>query len=260
MKCHPKSFLPAVFALGLALPALGQEVPAGSPGFSNPAPNAGAASETSVPAPAYGTSDFVGLNTGMMAFSPLADGQWTHFYEGWSYRSGGSNTGTCSAVHLPTGALLQYITTWTNDTDAASNITYYLTDTNNSTNTYTRPFSWTSTGTPGIERVARALNPAITINNQAHTYTLCIFHGTTGSTLQSAGVSFWYHLQVSPAPTTATFTDVPVGSTYHRFVEALYASGITAGCGGGNFCPNTPVTRGQMAVFLSAALGLHWPY
>lgn len=65
--------------------------------------------------------------------------------------------------------------------------------------------------------------------------------------------------QVTPAPGTARFTDVPVGHPMHRFVEALAASGITGGCGGGLYCPDAPVSRGQMAVFLSAALGLHWP-
>ena len=53
--------------------------------------------------------------------------------------------------------------------------------------------------------------------------------------------------------------DVPVGSPLHQFVEALFAAGITGGCGGGNYCPNAPITRGQMAVFLAVALGLHWP-
>jgi hypothetical protein len=65
--------------------------------------------------------------------------------------------------------------------------------------------------------------------------------------------------QVSPAPATATFGDVPTGHPFFRFVEALAASGITGGCGGGNFCPDQPLTRGQMAVFLAAALGLSWP-
>jgi hypothetical protein len=68
-----------------------------------------------------------------------------------------------------------------------------------------------------------------------------------------------YKLQVSPAPASATFGDVPTDHPFFRFVEALAASGITAGCGGGNFCPNDPITRGQMAVFLAAALGLHFP-
>jgi S-layer homology domain len=68
-----------------------------------------------------------------------------------------------------------------------------------------------------------------------------------------------HHLQVSPAPGAATFGDVPTGHPFFQFVEALAASGITAGCGNGNFCPDAPLTRGQMAVFLSKALGLHWP-
>lgn len=73
-------------------------------------------------------------------------------------------------------------------------------------------------------------------------------------------VDLWYKNQISPAPATATFSDVPVGAFGFQHVEALSASGITAGCGGGNFCPDAPLTRVQMAVFLSKALGLHWPY
>jgi hypothetical protein len=66
--------------------------------------------------------------------------------------------------------------------------------------------------------------------------------------------------QVSPAPATATFpNDVPTTHPYFRFVEALAAAGITAGCLPATYCVNDPITRGEMAVFLSAALGLHWP-
>jgi hypothetical protein len=31
--------------------------------------------------------------------------------------------------------------------------------------------------------------------------------------------------------------------------------GVRGGCGSGIFCPDTPVTRGQMAVFIESALG-----
>ena len=74
-----------------------------------------------------------------------------------------------------------------------------------------------------------------------------------------AGVNLFYRLQVSPAPPTSDFGDVPTSSPQFQFIEALYASGVTAGCGSGNFCPNAPLTRGQMAVFLAKALGLQWP-
>lgn len=39
-------------------------------------------------------------------------------------------------------------------------------------------------------------------------------------------------------------------------IEALYAAGITAGCGPAVFCPNRPVTRAETAVFLTRALRL----
>ena len=65
--------------------------------------------------------------------------------------------------------------------------------------------------------------------------------------------------QVSPAPATATFGDVPTGHSLFQYVEALAKSGITGGCGSGNFCPGAPLTRGQMSVFLAKGLGLSWP-
>lgn len=74
-----------------------------------------------------------------------------------------------------------------------------------------------------------------------------------------AGAVVGYKLQVSPAPGTATFGDVPTSHPFFQFIEALAKSGITAGCGGGNYCPNNPVTRGQMAVFLAKGLGLQFP-
>lgn len=70
----------------------------------------------------------------------------------------------------------------------------------------------------------------------------------------------YYHRVVSPAPATSDFGDVSTSDPQFQYIEALFAAGITGGCGGGNYCPTNPVTRGQMAVFLSKALGLHWPF
>lgn len=53
----------------------------------------------------------------------------------------------------------------------------------------------------------------------------------------------------------ATFSDVGSGHTFHKAIAALADAGITKGCGGTEFCPDDPVTRGQMAAFLFRALG-----
>ena len=50
--------------------------------------------------------------------------------------------------------------------------------------------------------------------------------------------------------TTTGFGDVPVDYWAAAFIKQLAAEGITAGCGSGNYCPEQPVTRAQMAVFL----------
>jgi hypothetical protein len=72
------------------------------------------------------------------------------------------------------------------------------------------------------------------------------------------GVRITWKRQVSPAPATPTFGDVPENDLAFPFIEALAASGITAGCSPTNYCPDANLTRRQMAVFLSKALGLHW--
>jgi hypothetical protein len=46
------------------------------------------------------------------------------------------------------------------------------------------------------------------------------------------------------------FTDVPDSHTFHDHIDWLADNGITDGCGDGRFCPNSAVTRGQMAAFM----------
>ena len=56
---------------------------------------------------------------------------------------------------------------------------------------------------------------------------------------------------VPPAATGTVFDDVPANAFAAAWIERLAAEGITAGCGNGaNYCPNAPVTRAQMAVFI----------
>jgi hypothetical protein len=50
---------------------------------------------------------------------------------------------------------------------------------------------------------------------------------------------------------TSPFADVPAGSPFCKWIKEIANRGITAGCGGGNFCPENLVLRGQMSVFLA---------
>ena len=59
-----------------------------------------------------------------------------------------------------------------------------------------------------------------------------------------------------PACVTATFTDVPCSSNFAPWIYELVARNITAGCGGGNYCPALTANRGQMATFLVKTFGL----
>lgn len=90
-------------------------------------------------------------------------------------------------------------------------------------------------------------------------YLACFAQQVDGNaTLRFWGALLHWHRTISPGPATATFDDVPVGSFGFQHIEALAASGITAGCDATHFCPNATATRAQMAVFLAKALGLHW--
>ncbi len=62
----------------------------------------------------------------------------------------------------------------------------------------------------------------------------------------------------APPPTAGIFTDVPAGYWAADWIEQLYAEGITGGCDVAplRYCPEDPVTRAQMAVFLVRTFGL----
>jgi hypothetical protein len=60
-----------------------------------------------------------------------------------------------------------------------------------------------------------------------------------------------------PPPCAGTFGDVACPSLFADWIEQLAAEQVTGGCGGGNYCPSNPNTRGQMAVFLTKTFGLN---
>ncbi len=134
------------------------------------------------------------------------------------------------------------------------------------------PVSIETAGAPGDAVISAG--PALTVRYQFDVdgdpgeevvnYTLVTTFGISGASVYDGSirlraVRLLYRRQVSPAPSAPTFGDVPTSHPFFQFIEALADSGITVGCGAGNFCPDSPLTRGQMAVFLAKALGLHWP-
>jgi len=61
----------------------------------------------------------------------------------------------------------------------------------------------------------------------------------------------------TPPPAVGIFNDVPVSDQFAPWIEELFHRGVVAGCsapGGPNYCPNDPVLRQQMAVFLLRTL------
>jgi hypothetical protein len=185
---------------------------------------------------------------------------------GWdaSYRRTCLDPATCgidAPLVLPNGALIDSIELEACDDSATAEIgaiLFYYPLNSDDTVIPAGGFLLTS-GTPGCNTFHSNLTPPLQVSNADSTYFVEVgFIGGSGTSVRAVRVR--YRLQVSPAPAAATFPiDVPTSHPLFRFVEAIAAAGITSGCGAGMFCPDAPITRGQMAVFLSVALGLHFP-
>jgi hypothetical protein len=100
-----------------------------------------------------------------------------------------------------------------------------------------------------------------TMNNADNLLMVDVTFAHTDGSESVAGIDFRYKLQISPPPPSPTFSDLPMSDPAFPFVEALVGAGITVGCDVGppaRYCPDDAVTRRQMAVFISKALGLDW--
>src|SRR5262245_49209592 len=210
-----------------------------------------------LPSPrSFGTATATAYVIGASEFDPINNAFWS--YE--SHRKY-SDVAMDAWVRLPTGAMVTSVELEGCDTDNTARVSFSL---------------WRKEAPGGFEVLITAggtgdpetpgcgfflihplpqFSPLI-IDNENHTYFVRVIAPSAATTV--AAVRIFYILQVSPAPAIATFGDVPVGHPQRQYIEALVASGITAGCGGGNYCPDAPLTRGQMAVFLSKGLGLHF--
>ena len=214
----------------------------------------------------YGTSVRSYLRIPAVAFLPLdatsgSDGNYTttgtYGASGQITRYGPGNSFFVAPVNLPSGAIIDSLEFDYCDNNAASNrstLQLVLTDYTGNV-LVTTPQIQSVTGGCGYQTL-EVSGLGIVVDNNLHSCHLVAYHNIGDGSESIAGAIVGYKLQVSPPPASATFGDVPTGHPFFQFIEALYASGITGGCGSGNYCPNSPVTRGQMAVFLSKALGL----
>jgi S-layer homology domain len=202
------------------------------------------------------TSVFAAAFTGHNALDPIATN--ANYYR---YFTGGSQE-FIGSVSIPEGVIIDYV--GLNDCDAAGgNFTVHLVD--------------STTGTAFVDighfTTSAHANCEVEYNSAqafGYSYPMNAGHNLEIAMTQNAGapmdgsvgvqsVEVWWRRVVSPAPAMSDFADVPTSSPQFQFIEALFQAGITAGCGGGNYCPDNPVTRGQMAVLLAKALGLNWP-
>jgi hypothetical protein len=190
---------------------------------------------------------------------------WAASSSGFWYIKDGS--GCSAAVRLPTGALVTGMTVIYRDgePDVDRNIyvsfwQHWVTEAGDAGSTAITYFE--SSGAPGITSTWVDIEPDLTIKyidgSTAQSYALN-FSSPTAGVLELRGVIIHWNRQISPSPATATFPDVPTTMWAFQYVEALVASGITQGMPDGLYHPYDPVTRAQLATFLSRALGLHWP-
>ena len=228
-------------------------------------------------AQSYGLGDQV-LTIGVAGFKGVQGAQASIDDDGYLYNSvPGEFSYYLAPLPLPEGALIEQICLYADDSDTGSfqyaqtylvatklvpggespatlqipgasvlsssdvGYGYYCTD----------PLSYTLRGKVDVDGDGN-LDAAV------HYLTLYLPAASQNS-LKFGGARITWKRQVSPAPGTPTFGDVPASDLAFPYIEALVSSGITAGCGDGTtYCPDAPLTRRQMAVFLAKALGLHW--
>jgi hypothetical protein len=224
----------------------------------------------------YGGNDQV-LTLGVSAFKGVQGAQAAISSDGYLYNSvDGAFSYYLSPLPLPEGASITQICLYANDSDpgafeyaqvylsaiklvpggespatltipgssvlSSSDIGYgyYCTD----------PFSYTLRGRIDVDGDGN-------LDSAVH-YLSLYLPDASQNTLGFGGVRITWKRQVSPPPATPTFGDVPASDLAFQYIEALAASGITAGCSATNYCPDANLTRRQMAVFLAKPLGLHW--
>lgn len=210
------------------------------------------------------------------AFVPQ-NSSWSYHTDsnGYVYPSGAPTVGFWAPVSLPAGAGIGRLNLYAYDPQPGSiagTVSAYL----NRLTGYGAVCSQTLCTFPPVPPAHEQIASAGTIGGNGYTYESALVDpphtvtnylaqyvvqvSFTGAGLGFKGVDIWWKRQISPAPGTASFTDVPTNAQFFAEIEAMKAAGITAGCTATQFCPESTVTRRQMAAFFARALGLYWQY
>jgi hypothetical protein len=258
-----RSLLLAAGVLAVASVVAAQDVEVSSDPDPDGRYGTGASSVKAIPALAFQEAFQGGGAPGPQLFSFISAGAGIF---GRHLITSSTSNNFFAALDLPTGAQIMGLRLESCDTSATGEVrfTFRFTPTGNPSGSSGFFITSGTAATPGCTLHGSATNMAafnVFVDNEANTYFAQVTLGTQDTTNSFRSVRVYYRLRVSPAPANATFTDVPTTHIFFQWIEALAASGITGGCTApaGGFCPNDPVTRGQMAVFLATALGLHFP-
>jgi hypothetical protein len=189
-----------------------------------------------------------------------------------TYCETGSAHATATArIPVPEGALLEEFRWWATDCSADEDLHFNVFETCHPGSSGGAPATTLigqsdSSGSSGSQSGATSLGD-LTADNFSCAYSVQVqFFGPPnvscfGDCLTVHKLRIQWKRQISPAPAVASFLDVPTTHPFFRHIEALFDSGITSGCqmAPPMYCPERSITRGEMAVFLAKALGLHWP-
>ncbi|HTY42061.1 MAG TPA: S-layer homology domain-containing protein [Thermoanaerobaculia bacterium] len=214
------------------------------------------------PAPAWGTVALSTYTVSALEFSTYLQGEAWNPVLGTAGRYLVSPLGQFVApLHLPQGASVQAVEVEGCDASASGSLTgsFFSAPSPAGSAVDLADFDTGVAATPGCALFPVTVSPPVTIDNEHNVYFLGLGNTPGDGTTFFVAVRVRYQLQVSNPPTTPDFNDVPTSHPFYREIEALFQAGITSGCGGGNFCPNNPLTRAQAAAFFAKALGLYWP-
>jgi len=232
------------------------------------------AQEPPAPAEAYGTG-VQDLWVPALRFAPQfpAVGLWEYQAFMFYANAGADFTSFMAPVELPAGALITALECTFDDPSSTGNASVQLGESVYNVSTDVREAnsiaSVQTTGSGGFQNPSVALNKIVRYRigtDRLFLYLQALM--PADKTVRLRGCRLSWNRRVSPAPAIATFGDVPdadPGPAHPQFqyIEALVAAGITAGCSTTvppNYCPDSPVTRGQMAVFLARLAGLHFAH